>query len=413
MGDIKDPRLHAESASERLTQAHVALLGAERLAQFLLKEAGSDTGLRDRLHNLIAEAIDGSSGPTVPGEQSEPHMVGGSPPMLAVYKAIRKLGVTDAPLLIRGESGTGKELAALAVHERSANAEGPFVAVNCGGIPATLIASELFGHEKGSFTGAHQRQIGRIESAQGGTLFLDEIGDLPLELQTHLLRFLQVKTIERVGGHRSIKIDTRIIAATHQNLEELMAQGQFREDLFYRLNVLTIEIPPLRERDEDIELLSIYFLRKFAAEMSREMSGFEPAALEAVREHSWPGNVRELISSIRRAVVMAEGDQIMKSDLGLQIRNDAMPPAAIVSLPELETMGSKAPMTSYIANGATTLQDAKNRFEKELLCETLERNAHNMTATAQELEVSRVTLYRLVAKHDLHSDANGSPAKGA
>ena len=194
-----------------------------------------------------------------------------------------------------------------------------------------MIASELFGHEKGSFTGAHQRQIGRIESARGGTLFLDEIGDLPLELQIHLLRFLQEKTIERVGGHRPIEIDTRIIAATHRNLEDLMEEGKFREDLFYRLNVLRIDIPPLRERGEDLELLSTYFLRKFAGEMDREMRGFEPAALKAIRKHSWPGNVRELISSIRRAVVMAEGDQIMASDLGLRIRNDAKPSAAIVS----------------------------------------------------------------------------------
>lgn len=408
----RNPKLEADSAANRLTQVQVVRLGAQRLAEIILREAGSNTRLQTRLRKMIAEAADGSTDQQLPNEQGEPHMVGGSPPMLAVFKAIRKLGGTDAPVLIRGDSGTGKELAALAIHERSTYARGPFVAVNCGGIPATLIASELFGHEKGSFTGAYQRQIGRIESARGGTLFLDEIGDLPLELQIHLLRFLQEKTIERVGGHRPIEIDTRVIAATHRNLEDLMEEGNFREDLFYRLNVLRIDIPPMRERGEDLELLSTYFLRKFAGEMNREMRGFEPAALKAIREHSWPGNVRELISCVRRAVVMAEGDQIMASDLAIRIRDDANRSAAIVSMPESETVGSRSPMASYIPNGATTLQDAKNRFEKELLCEMLERNSHNMTATAQELSVSRVTLYRLVAKHNLQSNANGSPAKG-
>ena len=404
----------ADTIESRPSEDQLIALGAQRLAKFLSEETRSNSELRRRVQRAMAKAAESQPDKTGvelagAGAATEPHMVGNSPPMAEVFLAVRKMAITDAPVLITGDSGTGKELAALAIHERSAFCKGPFVAVNCAGIPATLIASELFGHEKGAFTGAHQRQIGRVESAQGGTLFLDEIGDLPPDLQVHLLRFLQQKTIERVGGVRSIKIDTRIIAATHQNVEALIAQGRFREDLYYRLNVLRLRMPPLRERGTDLDLLSTYFLRIFAREMNRPLAGFKPCALEAIRRHSWPGNVRELISSIRRAVVMAEDEQIGASDLGIET-SDAMPSTATLSEANSGNAGDKSNPMAHIGERGITLEKAKSQVEKEMLRSAMERKHRNMTDLAQELGISRVTLYRLIAKHDLHSQTTSGIA---
>jgi len=322
--------------------------------------------------------------------------------MRTVFEAIRKFAPIDTPILITGESGTGKELAALATHERSQYAGGPFAAINCAGLPPTLIGSELFGHEKGAFTGAYQRKIGRIEAAQGGTVFLDEIGDLPLELQPHLLRFLQEKTIDRVGGNRSIAVNVRVVAATNMDLTKAIEEGRFREDLFYRLNVLTLHMPPLRERGDDIDLLSTFFLQKFAAEMKRPVHSFDQSATRQIRLYGWPGNVRELVSCIRRAVVMCDGPKITARDLGFPLG--------------MQHNGATRSTTRHEAanghDGATarsskrvTLKQAKREAELRLLQGTLEQNGQNIKQTAEALGVSRVTLYRLLKEHGISTNS--------
>ena len=255
-----------------ITKESLVGLGAEALAQLVLDRAASDSSLLETLRSRVAQPKPEARAEAAAEEvavasavlSDEQHMVGSDPTMQHAYETIRKIAVTSAPVLLTGESGTGKELAALAIHERSTYSKGPFVPINCGALPPQLIASELFGHEKGAFTGADRRHIGRIESAAGGTILLDEIGDLPLELQAHLLRFLQEGSIDRVGSRESIKVDVRVIAATNSDLRQAVADGRFRGDLYYRLNVLRLEMPPLRERGGDIDLLATYFLRVFS-----------------------------------------------------------------------------------------------------------------------------------------------------
>jgi DNA-binding NtrC family response regulator len=305
-------------------------------------------------------------------------LIGDSPATLALLRQIRRLGRVDAPVLICGESGCGKEVAAQAIHRHSSRSDGPFVAVNCGAIQPSLIQSELFGHTKGAFTGADRDGRGLIEAASGGTIFLDEIGDLPLELQTNLLRFLQEKTINRVGSTRSISVDARVIAATHVDLERAVAEGRFREDLFYRLNVVPLSVPALRERLADVEQLALHFFEKFAAEKSPQLRGFSRDAIAAMGAHPWRGNVRELINRVRRAMVMAEGRLIGPVDLGLE---QAVDPASWGDL-----------------------DDARKRAERGAVALSLQQAGHNVTEAAKQLGVSRMTLYRLMAKHGLGSD---------
>ena len=302
--------------------------------------------------------------------------------MREVFTTIRKFASVEAPVLITGESGTGKELAAHAIHERSSGAQGPFVAINCAALPPTLIASELFGHEKGSFTGAHERRIGRIEAADGGTVFLDEIGDLAPEMQVLLLRFLQERTIDRIGARRPITVNARVIAATNADLAKAMAEGRFREDLYYRLNVLVIDMPPLRARQDDIDLLCKFFVRKLAAEMGRTIRGIDEDGQQAIRDYHWPGNVRELIACIRRAVVMAEGERISLLDLGLP-RPSEVRPYSIEIKP-------------------VSLEEARIMAEGHLIRKTLLSNNRNIKKTALELKISRPTLYRLMEKYKIH-----------
>jgi two-component system NtrC family response regulator len=299
-------------------------------------------------------------------------VLGESAPMRAIFDAIRKVATTDAPVLILGESGTGKEMAAKAIHQRSNRKAGPFIAINCGAIPETLLESELFGHEKGAFTGAHVQRKGRIENANEGTLFLDEIGEIPLSLQVKLLRFLQEQIIERVGGRQSIQINTRVVAATNVELKKAMAAGKFREDLYYRLAVVQISLPPLRERENDVRLLAQYFLNRFAAEVGKSSLTFDAEAVRALNKYAWPGNVRELENCVRRAVIMAEGKRVTAKDL------------------ELDATGLGA--------NIVTLKDAREMVERQMVQQALKKHGGKIAPAAVELGLSRPTLYEMMER---------------
>jgi len=299
-------------------------------------------------------------------------LLGSSAPMLGLFDSIRKVSTTEAPVLILGESGTGKEITARAIHQRSGRKDGPFVAINCGAIPEALIESELFGHERGSFTGAHVQRKGRIETASGGTLFLDEVGEIPLLLQVKLLRFLQEQTIERVGGRQEIHVDARVIAATNADLKKGLALGTFREDLYYRLAVVQLTLPPLRERDEDVILLARSLLHRFAAENGKAGAAFAPDAVKGIRSYAWPGNVRELQNRIRRAVIMSDGKRLSAQDL------------------ELPAGSEQAP--------TQTLKKARESLERTMLKEALGKHSGNISTAATELGVSRPTFYELMEK---------------
>lgn len=327
---------------------------------------------------------------------SDPYMVGSCAAMQVVFHAIRRFATTDAPILVTGESGTGKELAARAIHERSSYAKGPFVAVNCAGLPASLIASELFGHEKGSFTGALARRIGRIEEAAGGTLFLDEIGDLPHDLQANLLRFLQDRTIQRVGSNQNIRIDTRVVAATNVDLERAVVDGRFRQDLFFRLDVLRIHLPPLRAREGDVELLIRYFLTQAAREFGVDPApSIEPETMKRLKAYPWPGNVRELISKIRRAVVMAGDRAIAMSDFDLNGPSTTLAPCRPAAAAEFRTAEPGQP------DLAPDLATARARAERDAIADALQKSQFNVTRAARELGVSRVTMYKLMDRYNI------------
>lgn len=318
---------------------------------------------------LSATAAQSASGRTLAG------MVGESRAMRRVRADIAKIAGAEVPVLVTGETGTGKELIARAIHENSARAKGPFIAVNCGALPPSLIQSELFGYEKGAFTGASQRRQGRIEAANGGTLFLDEIGDLPPEVQAVLLRFLQEGAIQRVGATHELPVDVRVVAATHVNLERAIHERCFREDLYYRLNVLSIQVPPLRARAEDVEPIARYFLDILEPQPRRRKRDFAADARSAMLRHHWPGNVRELMNRVQRAMVMAEAGVISARDLGLDqlLQADSCP----------------------------TLEMARLNAERAVIDHALVETAHNVTEAAKRLKVSRRTLYRLMERHGL------------
>jgi DNA-binding NtrC family response regulator len=312
--------------------------------------------------------------------ESQYGLIGNSPTMQTLFRGIQKAAEVDVPVLITGESGTGKEQTAHAIHEYSARAASPFIAMNCAALPANLIQSELFGHEKGAFAGAGDvdRHIGHIESANGGTLFLDEIGDLAPELQANLLRFLEEKKIRRLGGAKPIPVNVRLIAATNTQLEQVVRDGRFREDLYYRLNVLHLRTPGLRERKGDVELLAKHFFTKFAAETRTSAKGFSRDALEVINRYDWPGNVRELMNRIRRAVLLSEGPYITPIDLELERRT---------------------PVRTFV-----TLDEARMAADRETIQATLLRTRFNIARASQELGVSRMTLYRLMEKYDIRRD---------
>lgn len=303
-------------------------------------------------------------------------MITASPEMLKVTRTIERVAPADVSVMLLGASGTGKELLAHGLHETSPRRHGAFVAINCAAIPETLLESELFGHEKGAFTGAVKTTEGKIEQAQGGTLFLDEVGDIPLALQVKLLRFLQERVIERIGGRKAISVDTRIVCATHQDIDAMVADGRFREDLYYRLAEIVVRIPALAERPGDAVLLARHFLSRFAKAMHSAVTGFAPDALAAIDAWHWPGNVRELENRVKRAVIMADGKAVTAADLDLDTAPDPLP---------------------------INLKAARETADRIAIRHALARADGNISNTAKLLGISRPTLYDLLKSYDLQS----------
>jgi two-component system, NtrC family, response regulator len=307
-------------------------------------------------------------------------MITAAPEMLKVTRTIERVANADVSVMLLGASGTGKELLARGVHQSSGRAKGPFVAINCAAIPENLLEAELFGHEKGAFTGAIKTTPGKIETAHGGTLFLDEVGDIPLPLQVKLLRFLQERVIERIGGRATIAVDTRIVCATHQNLDEMTAQGLFREDLYYRLAEIVIKIPALSERPGDAVLLAKHFTARFAATMNTGVKGLAPDALSAIDRWSWPGNVRELENRLKRAVIMAEGKLVSAADLDLAVSEDDDSGGDLINLKAVRELADKVAIRRAIA-----------------------RTEGNISNAAKLLGISRPTLYDLLKQHGMQA----------
>jgi two-component system NtrC family response regulator len=312
-------------------------------------------------------------------DQDPEEMIGTSQSMREVFHLIRKLAPSDVPVLITGASGTGKEMVARAIHERSRRAQGPFVPINCGAIPRELLESELFGHEKGAFTGAYRTSAGTVERANGGTLFLDEVGELPPELQVKLLRFLQELSFTRVGGRIPIQVDLRIISATNADLAEMTRAGRFREDLYYRLDVVNIQLPPLKYRGDDSLIMASVFLKRYASKVGKEIRGFSQRATAAILAHPWPGNVRELVNRIRRGVVLSEEPWLTPEHLGLSL--DEVKPEPII-------------------NGRG-LKEVRAEFEAKLITDTLTHYHGNAQLASKSLKISRSMLYHLIQKYDL------------
>jgi two-component system, NtrC family, response regulator len=309
-------------------------------------------------------------------------VLGTSPKMHSLCQRVEKVASSNATILILGESGTGKELCARALHNKNPNAKGRFVAINCAAIPENLLESELFGYEKGAFTGAAKTTPGKIEHAEGGTLFLDEMGELPMSLQAKLLRFLQERVVERVGGREEIPVNVRVVCATHQNLEEKIAKGEFREDLYYRINEIPINIPPLKERQGDVLLLAKTFLDQFSQEQNKKVKNFTKEAIAAIESHDWPGNVRELKNRIKRAVIMSDGKHISAEDLELKSEN--------------------------IDNSKTILdlREVRESAEREAIQRALHNTGGKIAPAAELLGVSRPTLYDLIQKLDIKIQGN-------
>ncbi len=305
-------------------------------------------------------------------------LVTGAPEMIKVARTIERVANTSVSVMLLGASGTGKELLARGLHDASGRAGRAFVAINCAAIPENLLESELFGHEKGAFTGAVKTTEGKIEQAEGGTLFLDEVGDIPLQLQVKLLRFLQERVIERIGSRKSIAVDTRVVCATHQNLESMISEGTFREDLFYRLAEIVVKIPSLAERPGDATLFAKVFLGRFAQEMNPKVRGFAPDALAAIDAWGWPGNVRELENRVKRAVIMADGKLVGAADLDL-------------ASPDEDEIN------------ALNLKSARELADRKIIRHALARSEGNISSTAKLLGISRPTLYDLLKQYDLHA----------
>ena len=306
-------------------------------------------------------------------------IISSAPEMLKVAKTIERVATADVSVMLLGASGTGKELLARAVHEKSSR-KGEFIAINCAAIPETLLEAELFGYERGAFTGAVKSNVGKIEMAEGGTLFLDEVGDIPLPLQVKLLRFLQERVIERIGGRQPIPVDTRIVCATHQDLEAMIADGRFREDLYYRLAEIVVKIPSLAERPGDAVLLARHFVNRFGKELNTKVQSLSPDAVAAIDSYGWPGNVRELENRIKRAVIMADGKSVGSGDLDLP--------------------GSADPEEAEIA---LNLRAARETADRKAIRQALSRTENNISSAAKLLGISRPTLYDLIKQYQLAS----------
>lgn len=304
-------------------------------------------------------------------------IIGNSASIDRMRQMIHRIAPTEITVLLLGESGTGKEVTAKAVHNVSNRAKKPFIAINCASIPETLLESELFGFEKGAFTGAHKTTKGKIECAQGGTLFLDEIGDMPFNLQAKLLRFLQEKVIERIGGRQEIPVDVRVVCATNQHLQEMVANKEFREDLYYRISEITLDIPPLRDREEDVIILAQFFLQQYAKDYKSNAKSFADDAIQALKSHKWPGNIRELQNKVKSSVIMALGSQVTALDLGLMVQTDDTYELSL----NLRTVREQAETTAI--QKAYALTDG------------------NMSKTAALLGITRPTLYSLIEKYGL------------
>jgi two-component system nitrogen regulation response regulator GlnG len=330
-------------------------------------------------------------------------LIGRHPRMQEVYKTIGRIAGTDVTVLLRGESGTGKELVARAIHHYSRRSGRPFVAVSCAAIPATLLESEMFGHERGAFTDARERRLGKFELAHGGTLYLDEIGDMPLELQAKLLRALQERTIERLGGQEAIRIDVRVLAATNRDLEALMREGKFREDLFYRLNVVMLNLPPLRERRRDIPLLVDHFLAKYAEDLGERIVA--PEALDRLVGHDWPGNVRELENVVQRAMVMATDGVILPEHLPIGPVSAAASVAVDATLEEIIERKLMECVRGLDRNRANLYDLVIGLVEKPLLRAVLRETGGNQVRAAQILGINRNTLRKKLTEHGIDPDA--------
>ncbi len=309
-------------------------------------------------------------------------VIASSKKMLDVCRMIERIAPADVTTLLLGETGTGKEVLAKAIHQVSPRHKKPFVAINCGAIPENLLESELFGHEKGAFTGATQAKQGKIELAHGGTLFLDEIGDMPMPLQVKLLRFLQERVIERVGGVKPIPVDVRVVCATHQNIQQLIDQSLFREDLYYRVSEITLNIPPIREREGDAIIIAQALLKSFSQQMNRSNLAFNEDAMRAIKSYPWPGNVREIINKVKRAVIMAENKKVSASDLELCD-------------------------ISALADEALNLRQIRDTAEKAAVVQAIQATENNMAQAARLLGITRPTLYNLTEKFGIHTNEKG------
>jgi Nif-specific regulatory protein len=324
------------------------------------------------------------------GEFDFGQIIGEAPTLREVLQKVEQVAPTHSTVLLRGETGTGKELVAHAIHINSPRESKPFVRVNCAALAAGVLESELFGHEKGAFTGAVARRPGRFELADGGTLFLDECGDLPAEVQVKLLRVLQEREFERVGGTETIRVDVRVISATHRDLEQQIADGKFREDLYYRLNVFPITLPPLRDRLEDLPRLVEHFVHKFNRTTGKAVRGFDPSAISALQQYGWAGNVRELENVVERAIIVARSAEVTASDLDFGRRGNAPPPPAV-----------SVAAAGGVANSAKPLQARLQEQEKNEIIAAIERNQGNIAGAARVLGINRSTLYYRLRKHGL------------
>jgi len=392
MDVLKASRAHRAETAVVMITAH----GTEKIAVQAMKSGADDYVPKpfdnDELRLVIRRALDRTKLARdhrlllerVEREYGFGALIGSGPAMQRVFDTIRKVAETDLTVLIQGESGTGKELVAQALHGRSARADRPFIAVNCAAITDELVESELFGHEKGAFTGAHARRIGRFEAADGGTIFLDEIGDMPQLTQAKILRVLQEQTFERVGGSESLRVDVRVVAATHRDLQAQIEAGKFRQDLFFRLQVVPLELPPLRERLDDLPALADRFLEQLAHRLKRSRKRLDDQALARLSRHSWPGNVRELRNAVERAAVLAE-DEVIRAD-------------------EFVLRGA-APGLDHSAGTGASFADAKRsvieQFERSFLQEALSRNEGNISQTAKDIGMARQSLQQKLKELDL------------